>query len=99
MEGVILYVVLVKVFVKSTHKKYYILAFTMISYGRCSNSHYSLNVVSMTVSGPAARVHIPAYLMQPLPSFLGAPLLYMGAIAIPIGFRDLAQIDYGYDLA
>ncbi|XP_064383019.1 adhesion G protein-coupled receptor L1-like isoform X2 [Halichondria panicea] len=33
MEGVILYIVLVKVFVKSTHKKYYILGFTLISYG------------------------------------------------------------------
>ncbi len=37
--------------------------------------------------------------MQSLPFLLGAPLLYMGAITIPVGFRDLAQIDYGYDRA
>ena len=57
MEGVVLYVALVHVFVK--HKRRYILAFTVISYG--------------------------------------LPLLYMGALTLPLGFSIPNQPNYGYD--
>jgi len=61
MEGVVLYVVLVKVFVKNT--KRYTLAFTVSSYG--------------------------------------APLFYLGAVTIPLGFnlKPQNQSNYGYNKA
>ena len=60
MEGVILYVVLVRVFVKD--KKRYLIAFTIASYG--------------------------------------IPLLYLGVLAIPLGFVILKNQDnYGYHTA
>ena len=59
MEGVILYVVLVRVFVKN--KKCYLIAFTIASYG--------------------------------------IPLLYLGVLAIPLGFALPTQPNYGYHTA
>ena len=56
MEGVILYLTLVKVFVK--HKKRYMLAFALTSYG--------------------------------------VPLLYLGALTLPLGFALDTQPNYGY---
>ena len=43
MEGVVLYVVLVKVFTKSTIVKYYILVFTLLSYGKFCNHACTLS--------------------------------------------------------
>ena len=34
MEGVVLYIVLVKVFVEASKKKYYLILFTLLSYGK-----------------------------------------------------------------
>ena len=59
MEGVVLYVVLVRVFVKN--KKRYLIAFTIASYG--------------------------------------IPLLYLGVLAIPLGFALPTQPNYGYHTA
>ena len=59
MEGVVLYVALVRVFV--TRRKSYIFAFTIISYG--------------------------------------LPLLYMGLLTLPLGFRLPNRPHYGYGKA
>ena len=59
MEGVVLYLALVKVFV--TNKYRYVTAFTMSSYG--------------------------------------FPLLYMGLLALPLGFGLSSEPNYGYDIA
>lgn len=59
MEGVVLYVILVKVFV--TNIKGYMLAFTVASYG--------------------------------------VPLLYLGILALPLGFALPRQPNYGYQTA
>ena len=59
MEGVVLYVVLVRVFVKKT--KMYMLAFTLVSYG--------------------------------------IPLLYLGALTLPLGFALDGGPYYGYNQA
>ena len=57
MEGVVLYVILVRVFVKHTEKRY-MLAFALTSYG--------------------------------------VPLLYLGALTLPLGFALDTQPNYGY---
>jgi len=59
MEGVFLYITLVKVFLKS--KKPYYIAFTLISYG--------------------------------------LPLLYLGLLTLPIGYRAYNKTQYGYKQA
>ena len=59
MEGVVLYVALVRVFVE--RKKLYLFGFTIISYG--------------------------------------VPLLYLGLLALPLGFALPTQPNYGYDKA
>ena len=59
MEGVVLYVALVKVFVKRT--KLYMLGFAVTSYG--------------------------------------VPLLYLGALTLPLGFARPTQPNYGYATA
>ena len=62
MEGVVLYIMLVKVFISDTIKKRSMLAFTIASYG--------------------------------------IPLLYIGALTIPLGFVILKNQDnYGYHTA
>ena len=59
MEGVVLYIILIKVFVSNT--KRYVFAFTIASYG--------------------------------------IPLLYLGLLTLPLGFRIPAQPGYGYKTA
>ena len=61
MEGVFLYIILVRVFVSKSKTKLYMLAFTLISYG--------------------------------------VPLLYLGLLALPLGFALPAQPNYGYETA
>lgn len=61
MEGVVLYVILIRVFISISKAQGYMLAFTLVSYG--------------------------------------VPLLYLGLIALPLGFALPTQPNYGYNTA
>ena len=82
MEGVVLYVALVKVFVKNQKK--YIIGFTIFSYGKFFNKpSYSRCCC------------IRKFTTTLLFVFAGAPLLYMG-LCVPLGFTLYPEADYGY---
>ena len=89
MEGVVLYVALVLVFVK--HHGRYIAAFTLISYGEFTAILYSHVVHSLH----AFNHNYTA----------GLPLLYVGGLIVPLGFARSEEMrknhtyDYGYEQA
>ena len=111
MEGVVLYVALVLVFVK--HHGRYIAAFTIISYGELLQAlSYKLHAKSACrkkcIYDKEFR-HETIVVTINLP-FLncrcaGVPLLYVGALTVPLGFARNEEMrrnhtyDYGYEQA
>ena len=59
MEGVVLYVILVKVFVKAVEKRYCV-AFTMISYGKKLHLYSHSNIIVQSCF-TAQRHYSPVY--------------------------------------
>lgn len=59
MEGVVLYVILVKVFVKAVEKRYCV-AFTMISYGKKLHLYSPSNIIVQSCF-TAQRHYSPVY--------------------------------------
>ena len=96
MEGVVLYVALVRVFVKYHGR--YIAAFTIASYGEW--------VATSEVFPKYTDVCQPCYFWIWASFFAaGLPLLYVGGLTLPLGFarsndiRNNQTYDYGYEQA
>ena len=92
MEGVVLYVALVRVFVK--RHGLYVAAFTMASYGEPLHYYIMLFIFTCLPLTPSMHCNVP-----------GLPLLYVGGLTVPLGFARNEEMrynqtyDYGYEAA
>ena len=82
MEGVVLYVVLVKVFVSESSKKLYVFIFTIVSYG---NNNYYDSLKWIITLKLCVLLYLP-----------GLPLLYVLVVSVPIGFLLNGMKHYYY---
>lgn len=90
MEGIVLYVLLIKVFVEGLQKKY-IIRFTLLSYGKKNNTNFhAAYTASSTIDQESGCLH------NFLCIYPGLPAVYM-CITVPMGFLLNGQWHYGSD--
>ena len=90
MEGVVLYVILVRVFIQKS-KKCYLALFTVLSYGEWSVYMKSQRECMIRCTTLCAQCLFMTCLFYDT----GLPLLYM-CVTVPLGFRK-EQSEYGYE--